>query len=182
MRVVQRLCSCSTCQVHLHQVGLTANPLHPKTQVQGELKELGACVTAVQEIRSLELDSILLDSIWASPLISGLCIGPLSVIKTFLKLNLAWKPGVSVMFLAQSQCSPFSPEVDGLCLYTTLPIVRVMSFCYGLVWLGVFFLLFAKLTGFAAHMEVLIIIPKQLCEFFNMETSSTLLVKLVGFQ
>lgn len=67
------------------------------------------------------------------------------------------------MFLAQRQCSPFSPEVDGLWLYTTLPIVRVMSFCYGLVWLGgFFFLLFAKLTGFAAHMEVLIIIPEQL--------------------
>lgn len=38
------------------------------------------------------------------------------------------------------------------------------------------------MTGLAAHMEVLIIIPKQLWEFFNMETSSTLLVKLVKFQ
>lgn len=71
------------------------------------------------------------------------------------------------MFLAQSQRSPWSPKVGGLGFCTTLPIVRAMSFCYalGVFWVSVFFffffLLFAKVTGFA-HMEVLIIIPKQL--------------------
>lgn len=60
------------------------------------------------------------------------------------------------MFLAHSQCSPCSPKVGGLGFCVTLPIVRAVSFCYGQ------FLLFAEATGFAAHMEVLIIIPKQL--------------------
>jgi len=111
-------------------------------------------------------------------LISGLCIGPLSVIKTFFRWILARKPGASVTPLAQSQRSPWSPKVGGLRFCPALPIVRAKSFCYRLHC----FLLFAKVTGFAAHMEVLIIIPKQLREFFNMETSSTLLVKLVKFQ
>lgn len=67
---------------------------------------------------------------------------------------------MSVMLLAGSHCSPWSPKVGGLGFCTPLPIVRATSFCYRL---GFFvFFLFAEVTGLAAHMEVLIIIPKQL--------------------
>lgn len=64
------------------------------------------------------------------------------------------------MFLAKGQRSPWSPKFGGLGFCTTLPIVKgnvllLQTFFF-------FFLLFAKVTGFAAHMEVLIIIPKQL--------------------
>lgn len=68
---------------------------------------------------------------------------------------------MSVMFLARSQHSPWSPKVGGLGFCTPLPIVRATSFCYRLGFFF-FFFLFAEVTGLAAHMEVLIIIPKQL--------------------
>lgn len=68
---------------------------------------------------------------------------------------------MSVILLAGSQHSPWSPKVGGLGFCTPLPIVRATSFCFRLVFFSLFFL-FAEVTGLAAHMEVLIIIPKQL--------------------